>query len=120
MKKPFFKKSQPRGFRFSVRDACFILIVICAAIFVYVRTQDYTAALVPVHLCSVFFLFCNVFRVRTRHELAWVGSYLAAVAIALSLSDMFWPIVIGITTPTLAAVTIWAWFDDGYRGVFSR
>lgn len=117
MKKLSFNQNETCGFRLSLRDVVFIALILVAAVVIYVVTEMLVVALIPVHLCAVFFLFCNVFRVRTRQELVWVVTYLASAVVAIFYDLPFWSVVLSVTMPVLIGVTIWAVMTGGYRGV---
>jgi hypothetical protein len=119
MKLHIFERRLQHGFRVNLLDIAFIVAVLVGAFFLYVATSDEVIAFIPVHLCAVFFLFCNVFRVRTRHELVWVVSYAASAIYAMVTGVSFWLTVLAVTTPMIAIVVVWAVKSGGYRGVFS-
>lgn len=52
-----------------------------------------------------FFLFCNLFRVRTRYELAWTAAFLANVGAWQLAGTLAWSHVLAVQTPlTLLAL----------------
>lgn len=116
MKKQNSKKQSHYGFRLSLQDLCFV-VVVCGMSALASFKIGPVVPMIFVHLCMVFFLFCNVFRVRTRHELAWIASYLAAVLVVIEYELPFWPVVLSVTTVSLIVVTLWAIMTGGYRGV---
>lgn len=75
---PPFVSTNKIGFRISIVDLVFILL---ASIITYYYPQDFLEppflnlflhCFIPYLVCN-FFLFCNVFRVRTKYELCWIG-----------------------------------------------
>ncbi len=119
MKLRFFERKAENGFRISIADACFILLIGAVSVVLYSTLQSVGIALIPLHLCAVFFLFCNVFRIRTRQEVAWVITYVVAAGYSIQTGVDFWPFVLGVTTPMLAVVVVWAVISGGYKGVWS-
>lgn len=120
MKKLSFSQDKPYGFRLSPRDVAFIAAILVASTSIYVATEMFIVAIIPIHLCAVFFLFCNVFRVRTRQEAVWIVTYVASAFAAIAYDLPFWPVVLGVTTPALIGVTIWAMLTGGYHGAGYR
>lgn len=120
MKMHVFKRQTEPGFRLNVVDLLFLLLAFGTS---YVASQsDVWAALapLPIHLSAVFFLFCNVVRVRTRSEIIWMATYAASFAFAISFSLSLWPTVLSLSTASLAAVITHALWSGDHRGVFCR
>ena len=91
------------GFRLSVVDVAFIAAAAAATVFLRERLGS-SVWIIPFAV-GHFFLFCNVFRVRRKYELAWVGVFFVNVA-AWALADRFsWPAVLLTQAPfTLLAI----------------
>lgn len=119
MKSRFFERKAEPGFRISLSDMVFILVIIVASAVLYVTLHSAVIAFVPLHLCAVFFLFCNVFRIRTRQEMVWVGSYVASAVYSMVTGENFWPLVLLVTTPMIVVVIAWAVVSGGYKGIFA-
>ena len=86
------QRSKP-GFRFSPRDAVVIAICTLATVWLWERVGSLSLLLFGVLV--PFFLFCNVFRVRTRYELIWATSFVLTAG-ALQLADEFsWQRLLG-------------------------
>lgn len=119
MKLRFFERKSEPGFRISPSDFVFILLVIVASAVLYVALASSLIAFIPLHLCAVFFLFCNVFRIRTRQELLWVCSYIASAVYSIATGADFWFAVLGVTTPMIAVAVAWAVMSGGYKGIFA-
>ncbi|TLX15941.1 hypothetical protein [Rhizobium sp. MHM7A] len=119
MKSHFFERKSAPGFRVSLSDLVFILLVIVASVVLYVTLHSAVIAVIPLHLCAVFFLFCNVFRIRTKQELVWVGSYVASAVYSMATGTNFWLTVLMVPTPMIVVVVAWAVVSGGYRGIFA-
>ena len=86
-------RRSPPGFRFSPRDAAVIGVFTLAAAWLWGWIGS--LSLLPFGVLVYFFLFCNVFRVRTRYELIW-ASTLVLNAVAWQLADaLSWQRVLG-------------------------
>jgi hypothetical protein len=66
-----------------------------------------------------FSLFCNVFRVMRRRELIW-ATFVANVALWLSLSRLDWPNVLACQLPISAGVIAWELRATRYHGIFAN
>jgi hypothetical protein len=77
-----FKVQKEKGFRINLVDIIFILLLIGSSIFIYTHlgSLGYYFAL-PLYIGFSFFLFCNVFRVRTKDEMIWTFLFLTIVSI---------------------------------------
>lgn len=64
------RRSAP-GFRLSQRDVLVITVCILATVWLWDRVGE--LSLLMLGVLGHFFLFCNVFRVRTRYELVWAA-----------------------------------------------
>ena len=62
------------GFRLSLRDVA--VLVLSALVTGWLRQPLGQLALLPAMVVLHFFLFCNVFRVRTRYELVWALTFI--------------------------------------------
>ena len=98
------RRSAP-GFRLSQRDVLVITVCILATVWLWDRVGE--LSLLMLGVLGHFFLFCNVFRVRTRYELVWAATFLLN-AIAWQLAgDLSWQRVLGsqlvITFTVIAA-----------------
>lgn len=120
MKSRFFERKAEHGFRISIADVCFISMIGVISAVLYFTLKSAEIAFIPVHLCAVFFLFCNVFRVRTRQEVLWMVTYVIAAAYSMRTGIEFWPLVLGVTTPMIIVVVYWAVISGGYKGIWSR
>ena len=110
--------SAPRtyGLRFSLVDACAIAVAGLGTWLMWPVIGDFALA-IPVVL-GHFFLFCNVFRVRRNHELAWAAVFLVNVGAWLASGTFDWWRVLAVQSPfTLAAIVIEI-RSPGYHGIF--
>ncbi len=116
------RRSQP-GFRFSPRDAAVIGVFSLATAWLWGWVGSLSLLLfgVLVH----FFLFCNVFRVRTRYELIWASSLLLNAG-AWQLADaLSWQRLLG-SQILVTALVIGAelrspsYYGIGHRWIHSR
>lgn len=113
------RTSQRRsGFRFSPWDA--VILLAGAVLTWWLRAQQiplwWTVPMVLGH----FFLFCNVFLVWRRLELAWAGMFLLNVAahVAADVQE-WWPPVLWQAPVTLAVIA-WQIRSPWYHGIFAR
>ena len=90
-------RRSPPGFRFSVRDAAVIVSLSLATAWLWGRIGS--ASLLGLAVLAHFFLFCNVFRVRTRYELVWATSLLLNAAAWQLMGELGWQGVLGIQVP---------------------
>ena len=105
------------GFRFSPTDAV-ALILFGAAVSILHRfgsSLSWIVAMVAGH----FFLFCNVFRVVRRRELIWAVTFVANVALWLSLGRLDWPNVLACQLPISAGVIAWELRATRYHGILA-
>ncbi len=116
------RRSQP-GFRFSPRDAAVIVVCTLATVWLWGRVGSLSLLLFGVLIH--FFLFCNVFRVRTRYELIWAASFVLNAG-AWQLADaLSWQRVLG-SQMVVTAFVIGAelrspsYYGIGHRWIHSR
>jgi len=69
------------GFRISLTDAAFLAVMLPLGGYLLLQGAALAGAAVLTATLQ-FFLFCNVFRIRRKPELAWAGAYLAIFAAA--------------------------------------
>lgn len=106
------------GFRFSPWDA--VILLAGAALTWWLHAQQiplwWTVPMVLGH----FFLFCNVFLVWRRLELAWAGVFLLNVAahVAADVQE-WWPPVLWQAPVTLAVIA-WQMRSPWYHGIFAQ
>ena len=113
------KRAQSRswGFRFSLRDALVLLVLAAASAALY-RNESalwWLVVLVGGH----FFLFCNVFRVARKRELAWAALLLVNVGLWIFLDHMGWLPVMACQVPVSIAVVVSEIRCPHYHGIFA-
>ena len=109
---------RPRGFRFSVAD--FLAVAVCIFTTWLLRsTLDDFVWLLPITL-GHFFLFCNVFRIWRRYELAWVGIFVVNVAIWAMVGHFSWVRVLLVQSPVTVTFIVLQIRSDRYHGIFCR
>jgi hypothetical protein len=108
----------PPGFRFSPRDAAVIGVFILATAWLWGWVGSLSLLLLGVLVH--FFLFCNVFRVRTRYELIWASS-LVLNAGAWQLADaLSWQRLLGSQIVVTALVIGAELRSPSYHGIGHR
>ena len=86
------RRSKP-GFRFWPQDAAVIAIGTLATVWLWEQVGSVSLLLPGVLLH--FFLFCNVFRVRTRFELIWAVSFVLNAAAWQIADELSWQRLLG-------------------------
>ncbi len=86
-----FKVQKEPGFRFNLTDLIFIilLILLSALIYHFLGTY-YLFFLLPLYIGFTFFLFCNIFRVKTKIELIWITLFFISSIISYILFEENW------------------------------
>lgn len=120
MKLHVFERQHKPGFRLNILDLA--VIAIAAGLFLTLRPSERFGLIapVPLHLAATFFLFCNVIRVRTRHEIAWSLTYVGSLGSAAWFDLPLWPTVLTTTTASFLAVVVHALMTGQHHGVFCR
>ncbi len=91
------------GFRLSAVDIAFIAVAAAATFFLQERLGD-SVWVIPFAV-GHFFLFCNVFRVRRKYELAWVAVFFVNVTAWAAAGRFSWLSVLASQVPfTLIAI----------------
>jgi len=85
------------GFRCWWGDRLVILVCVAATWLLW-KPLGRLSLVLPVTL-GHFFLFCNVFRVRRRHEMVWAAVFVANVAFWLLAGELCWLPVLALQTP---------------------
>ena len=116
------RRSKP-GFRFSLQDAAVIAIGTLATAWLWGQVGSLSLLLLGVLLH--FFLFCNVFRVRTRLELIWASSFVLNAGAWQIADELSWQGLLGsqlaITVLVIAAeLRSPSYHGIGHRWIHSR
>lgn len=106
------------GFRFSALDAG-VLVVGALATAALWPLIDVGALVVPAAL-GHFFLFCNVFRLERRLELAWAALFVLNASLCVASGSFSWPKVLLVQTPVTLAVIGLEIASPRYHGILSR
>ena len=111
------RRAKP-GFRFSPQDAVVIAVSTLATVWLWGWVGSLSlllfGALIP------FFLFCNVFRVRTRYELIWASSFVLNAG-AWALADaLSWQRLLGSQIVVTALVIGAELRSPSYHGIGHR
>ena len=108
----------PPGFRFSRWDAA--VIVLCSLATAWLWTRIGSLSLLLGIVLAHFFLFCNVFRVRTRYELLWgVAFILNATAWRMTGQFGLWELL-GSQIPVTLLVIGATLRSASYHGIGHR
>ncbi len=111
------RRSQP-GFRFSPRDA--VVIVVCTLATAWLWGRVGSLSLLPFAALVHFFLFCNVFRVRTRYELIWASSFVLNAGAWQLMEALDWRSVLGCQIPITVLVIGAELRSPCYHGIGHR
>ena len=102
------------GFRLSVVDAIVLTMGTLATI-AAIGPLGPMAGIFPMAV-GHFFLFCNVFRLRRRYELAWTAVFLANFT-AWTFTEFSWAGVLAIQLPLTAFVIALEVRSPRYHGI---
>lgn len=112
-----FRAQKEPGVRLSVADMAMALA--CAGAWWWMASVpelEHVAPL-PLHLMGTFLCFCNIFRIGTRAEIAWMASFVTSW-IVLSLAGATpYPAILWLTVPSMAAVILWSAVRGKYNGL---
>lgn len=109
------------GARFSLTDGLAILAGAALTVALHRAAPEQARWFVGVPAAALghFFLFCNVFRVRRRYELAWAAAFLVNV-LAWHLADALeWWRVLALQTPLTLAAIVAEVRSSTYHGAFA-
>lgn len=103
------------GFRISLTDAVFLLLVCVGAAFTF---NSYgSAGFIVITPAIQFFLFCNVFRIRRMAELIWAGLFLAgSTAIYANDVSLMYCLLMGLGLGAL--IIAYELRHPSYHGIF--
>lgn len=100
------------GFRLSVRDGVVLSAGSIGAFFC-----EHDAAIIIGMAVGHFFLFCNVFRVRTKLELIWTAIFSCLTASTLIFRQPIWPVTIGVSLTCATALIGMEMKSPSYHGI---
>jgi hypothetical protein len=106
------------GFRFSVLDA-FILLG-GAGMTVWLWNQAFLLWWIVPMVAGHFFLFCNVFLVWRKLELAWAACFVMIVGIHLAAGYIGWLSPLIMQTPVTLFIVWLQLRSPWYHGIFAR
>jgi len=117
---PISKVKKEAGFRINIVDIIFIGLLGYASYYLYTVLGDKdNLYLLPLYVGFTFFLFCNVFRLRTKEELIWTLFFMLSAFITFNFFYANWvAITLGLSSLLQAILIGLAIGSDGYRGVF--
>ena len=117
---PISKVQKEAGFRLNLVDILFIALLLSASYYLHeVLGSKENLYLLPLYVGLTFFLFCNVFRLRTQDELIWTLFFLSTSAITFNFFHENWVIItIGLSTLVQLVEIVLNFRSEGYRGVF--
>jgi hypothetical protein len=112
------QKPRTHGFRFSILDG--LILLGGAGITFWLWNESFPLWwLIPLAL-GHFFLFCNVFLVWQKLELAWAAAFVLQIAIHLAAGYTDWLSPLLVQTP-VTLVVIWLQLrSPWYHGIFAK
>jgi hypothetical protein len=119
MRLRIFKVKKAPGFRLSLADILFLVLLGTLSFLAREYFSAYSLYLVPAYLGASFFLFCNVFRIGDGLELIWYGSFLCLSLVLLWRPEYYWLLVLGICEPLKLGLIIHRVGSGDYVGVYS-
>jgi hypothetical protein len=110
MKLRIFEVQKEPGFRLSVADLGFVVLLAVVSLLLRWLFPGTSHWGLPLYLGGSFFLFCNVFRIGNRLEICWYVPFtvLAAYGVGTDGMDRFWWQVLFVLEPI-------KWALVGYR-----
>ena len=109
------------GFRFSVTDGCVLAtgIVVFALMPTVHNYPELEFAIKAAVGCPfvAFFLFCNVFRVCRRYELAWAMAFVTLFTCTILFGMPAWYVSVALATLLLMLVVVLQMSKPSYHGV---
>ena len=120
MKIPISNVQKEAGFRINFVDIFFIFLLIFGAYALYdVLGTLENLYLLPLYVGFTFFLFCNVFRLRTKEELLWTLFFLSTSVITFNFFRDNWVLItIGLSSLVQFLEIVLEFRSEGYRGAF--
>lgn len=106
------------GFRVSFWDALILLLGL--GLTFWLRTQDFPLWWIVPVVVGHFFLFCNVFLVWRKLELAWAVCFVMIVGIHLAAGYVGWLLPLLMQTPATLFILWLQLRSPWYHGIFAR
>jgi hypothetical protein len=106
------------GFRLSYFDVA--VLVIGSAMGAGLAFVAASACFVVLFVVGHFFLFCNVFRVSRRLELAWGAIFTVLAGATLAADFPGWLITVAISLAITVIVVVLEMRQPSYHGIFWR
>ncbi len=116
--KPRTATLRRHGFRISGPDA--VVLLSGAALTFWLRIVDFPLWWIVAAALGHFFLFCNVFLVWWRLELAWAACFVLIVGIHLAAGHAGWLSPLIMQTPATLFVLWLQMRSPWYHGIFAR
>ena len=114
--KPSSNNTFRPGLRLSWIDVIVLAIGFGAGI--WGAMTKFIPAMIGAYVICIFFLFCNVFRIRRSLELIWAGIFLILGSAQLHYSNLSWPIVFSIGLLVALILVAIEMRHPGYHGIF--
>lgn len=113
-------ESLPRshGFRFSIWDA--MILMAGLGLTLWLRTASFPLWWIVPMALGHFFLFCNVFLVWRKLELAWAAAFVILIGIHLAAGCFDWLSPLIMQTPITFFVLWLQLRSPWYHGIFAR
>jgi len=120
MKIQIFKVQKEKGFRINLVDIIFILLLILSSFYIYEKVNDIGYYfLLPLYVGFTFFLFCNLFRLRTKDEILWVFFFLISSLLTMQYFENHWVLYTILLSFSFQSILIMRHFrSEGYRGIW--
>lgn len=122
MKIQIFKVQKEKGFRINLVDILFILLLILSSFYIYheVNGMGYYF-LLPLYIGFTFFLFCNLFRLRTKDEMLWTLFFLISTLTTMQFFENNWVLYTILFSFSFQSILIMRHFrSEGYRGIWYK
>jgi hypothetical protein len=106
------------GFRVSALDGAILLLG--AALTIWLQNESFPLWWIVPMALGHFLLFCNVFLVWRKLELAWAAGFVILVGIHLSVGYTDWIAPLLLQTPATVFVIWLQMRSPWYHGIFAR
>ena len=117
---PISKVKKEVGFRINLVDIIFITLLTSVSYYLYtILGSSENLYFLPLYVGFTFFLFCNVFRLRTKDELMWTLFFLLSSFVTYNFFHTHWVVItLGLSSLIQSVLIGLAIGSSGYRGVF--